>query len=147
MAPGALERMCESHGAYLWVRHAGFAALAGACAALVVLYRYEPGRLLYPGCWFHALTGLHCPGCGATRALHALLHGEFWQAADLNAFFVLLGPAVLVWSLFVLYRALRYNRISPPAVPGRVLTSTVVAAVTFAVLRNLPLAPFSLLAP
>ncbi len=147
MAPGALGRICEPHGACLWVRQAGCAVFAGACAALVVLYRYEPGGLLYPGCWFHALTGLHCPGCGATRALHALLHGEFAKAADLNALFVLLAPAVLVWSLFVLYRALRYNRISPPAIPGRVLTSTVVAAVTFAVLRNLPLVPFSLLAP
>ena len=147
MAPGALERICESHGARLGVRQAGFAALAAACAALVLLYRYEPGGLFYPGCWVHALTGLHCPGCGATRALHALLHGEFGQAADVNALFVLLAPAVLVWSLFVLYRALRYNRISPPAIPGLVLTGTVVATVTFAVLRNLPLAPFSLLAP
>ena len=147
MASGEPELLCPSRSARLWVREAGFAALAVACAALVVLYRYEPGGLLYPGCWFHALTGLHCPGCGATRALHALLHGEFAKAADLNALFVLLAPAVLVWSLFVLYRALRYNRISPPAIPGRVLTSTVVAAVTFAVLRNLPLVPFSLLAP
>ena len=97
-------------------------------AALVLLYRYQPGGLLYPGCWIHALTGLHCPGCGATRALHALLHGQFAQAADFNAFIVLLAPAALVWLLFFLYRALRYNRIRPPVIPGRAVAGGLLAA-------------------
>ena len=37
------------------------------------------GRLS-PGCLFHRLTGLSCPGCGGTRALRALLQGD-WAAA------------------------------------------------------------------
>ena len=28
-------------------------------------------------CMFHELTGLYCPGCGGTRALKALLCGQF----------------------------------------------------------------------
>lgn len=28
-------------------------------------------------CAFHSLTGLYCPGCGGTRAVKALLLGEF----------------------------------------------------------------------
>lgn len=134
------ERVRKSHGARL----AGFVALAGACAALVLLYRYEPGGLLYPSCWVHSLTGLLCPGCGATRALHALLHGQFTRAADFNALIVLLAPAGMVWLLFFLYRALRYNRIRPPVIPSRVLAGGLLAAAMFAVLRNLPPAPFSL---
>ena len=28
------------------------------------------------GCVFHKLTGLYCPGCGGTRAVHSLLAGD-----------------------------------------------------------------------
>lgn len=33
-------------------------------------------QLLRP-CALHALTGLYCPGCGGTRAVRALLAGDF----------------------------------------------------------------------
>ena len=55
----------------------GLVAL-GICIAAVLLY-FCTGinvlRLKYP-CLFNKLTHLCCPGCGGTRALRALLHGE-----------------------------------------------------------------------
>lgn len=33
-------------------------------------------ELLYP-CLFHQISGLYCPGCGGTRAVKALLEGNF----------------------------------------------------------------------
>src|SRR5437764_4964358 len=62
--------------------------LAGVAAvsAAAILYRVDPAMShLYPRCAFHELTGLQCPGCGTTRALHHLLHGDVAGAFRLNA--------------------------------------------------------------
>ena len=31
-------------------------------------------------CFFSNVLGIYCPGCGGTRAVYALLHGEFMKA-------------------------------------------------------------------
>ena len=48
----------------------GLGVPAAALAGLWFLYRFGNP---FP-CVFHKLTGLYCPGCGAGRALSALLH-------------------------------------------------------------------------
>ncbi|MDP9193108.1 MAG: DUF2752 domain-containing protein [Acidobacteriota bacterium] len=51
-----------------------------------VLYTFPPvTTAFYPQCVFKQASGLDCPGCGTTRALHALLHGRFGEALRLNA--------------------------------------------------------------
>ena len=61
-----------------------FAAIvlgAAALGAMAVIFFFDPVKNnFYPVCQFHRLTGLNCPGCGATRALFALLHGHFLPA-------------------------------------------------------------------
>ena len=55
---------------------AGALGLAAVVSA-VVLYHYGPGMCAWwPGCTFYRVTGWYCPGCGMTRAMHALLHGR-----------------------------------------------------------------------
>jgi hypothetical protein len=50
-----------------------------------VLYTFPPVTSgFYPQCMFRQLTGLDCPGCGTTRALHAMLHGRFAEAFRFN---------------------------------------------------------------
>ncbi len=62
-------------------------------AGAAVLYTFDPATSsFYPPCVFHALTGLQCPGCGTTRALHHLLHGRFAEAFHYNAMLLLFGP-------------------------------------------------------
>jgi hypothetical protein len=122
-----------------------FAAVAAAGVAL--LWRVDPNQAGsgLPACPFHGLTGLYCPGCGATRALHALVHGDVGQALAMNPGLTLALPLVvllLLHALTALPRPLEAaaTRISDARVWA-------VAVIGFAVLRNLPWYPFNLLAP
>ena len=45
-----------------------------------MLYKLlEIARQGFP-CLFHLLTGYYCPGCGGTRAIRYLFHGEIWKS-------------------------------------------------------------------
>ena len=41
-------------------------------------------KLFLPPCIFHSLTGLYCPGCGGTRAVLFLLHGQVGKSFYYN---------------------------------------------------------------
>lgn len=101
----------------------------------------------YPPCIFHKLTGLYCPGCGTLRALHQLLHGHFLAALDYNSLMVLLLP-FLLYSFFsygmLIIRGRALSRIFIPALWIRIL---LVAIIVFWILRNIPIYPFTWLAP
>jgi hypothetical protein len=104
-------------------------ALAGAAG----LYFVNPNTTHVPLCPLHAMTGLWCPLCGATRATYALLHGQFGTALHDNALYVLGLPllALLWW---------RWWHPEPGRRgAGRGLSWAVVAiALVFGVVRNLP---------
>jgi hypothetical protein len=118
--------------------------LAGA----VVLYRADPSAAtIYPPCMFHALTGLHCPGCGTTRAAHRLLHGDIGGAFGMNALAMLALPVCGYW---VVRNALAWAGWEAlPPLPWRSWMGWAGLAliVGFGVLRNLPVEPFTWLAP
>ena len=58
-----------------------------AGAAGLVLFCFDPRQYhFYPVCFFHQTTGLLCPGCGALRAGHQLLHGHLVSALCENLF-------------------------------------------------------------
>src|SRR5881392_3121848 len=85
---------------------------ATLAAGAVYLYLFEPGKSgFFPACPFRALTGLNCPGCGSTRGLHRLLHGDVIAAFEFN-------PLMVVSVPFLLYALVRYTA---AAVSGRPL--------------------------
>jgi hypothetical protein len=64
-------------------------------ASLAVLYYADPSTsAFYPACPLRAMTGLLCPGCGTTRALHALLHGQFATAFRFNPMLFITAAAL-----------------------------------------------------
>lgn len=117
----------------------GTAAMAVA-AILMLMDPHVLGSVL-PSCPFHRLTGLFCPGCGTTRALHALLHGNFALALGMNPLAVVavtMMPALL-WNTWHPHR-MWMARVSDARI-------WLVLVMAFAVLRNLPWEPFIRLAP
>src|ERR1019366_9719004 len=89
---------------------------------------YPPPRpSLYPACPIRQYLGIHCPGCGATRALAALLHGRFMEAMRLNALFVLLLPVALAGAIESYRRAIRPERFRWPQPPAAALYATLAA--------------------
>ena len=74
----------------------------GGVATAAALYFFaDPSRTSWlPRCLFLRLTGLQCPGCGAQRMIHALLHGDIASAWGYNAFLLLMLPliALMIWA-------------------------------------------------
>jgi hypothetical protein len=91
----------------------------------------------YPVCLFHSLTGLNCPGCGTTRALYALLHGNFRLALKDNALFVLALAALAVWGAKLVWQKIN-NKPVTFNVPQKFLWTFLVLMTVFAMVRNLP---------
>jgi hypothetical protein len=125
-------------------------ALSAALAigGLLLIWRFDPGLWQLPMCGLHTTTGLYCPGCGATRATHELLHGRFLAALQDNALWVLTLPL----ALYATGSECRYLAIGRPlwGNPSRnwwVYAVMVAAAVLFFVMRNLPIYPLVLLKP
>jgi hypothetical protein len=118
------------------------AALAG-----LVLFCFDPRQYhFYPVCFFHRTTGLLCPGCGALRGLHQLLHGHLAAAFRFNPMLVASLP-FLVW--FGAKYGLQQARNQPLSLGLRPvwLWLTLTAVLVVSVLRNLPGAPFAMLRP
>lgn len=129
-------------------RWAPTALVAGLGAgAIVVLRNVSPygANSPLPGCPLYALTGLYCPGCGSTRCLYSLVHFDLPGAMAMNPLLVISLPFLF---LMLLNTAGVRPRVLDPLM--RVLASPTFwlwLLPGYAVLRNLPWAPFTALAP
>jgi hypothetical protein len=113
------------------------ALLAGGA----LLYNVPPStHSFYPRCPFYAATHLLCPGCGGTRALYEMLHGNFSGALHFNALVTMLSPLVLAWLAWSCYQAFRYDRFPPIPWPRTIALSFATVAFFFAVIRDTGLA-------
>ena len=93
-------------------------------------------------CAFKMLTGLDCPGCGGTRMVWYLLHGDIFQAAR-HHIVALIAIPILAYA-YVAFAARRLFNVTLPTkrIPLVGILGFLLFWVVFAVLRNLPWAPF-----
>lgn len=136
-----MERSVAGMGKRLLIALGAGLAAAAALLLLWVVYTFDPARgYPVPPCRFYAATGLLCPGCGGTRALHQLLHGNVAQAFYFNPLLVGAAPLGAAAALWMLARRLRRL----PVLPGDWRLgvgagfAAVAVLVVFWVVRNLP---------
>ena len=121
-----------------WIAIGGLAAVAaGHVAASVVFAQHNPYQTqIFAPCPILALTGWQCPGCGSTRALYSLLHGDVPKALSMNP--LLLASYASAALLIAMAVAERLSRLRL----ARVLSTAAIAllagaAIYTGVLRNL----------
>ena len=121
-----------------------FTFLGGA----IFVWFFDPTKAgFFPVCPLFKLTGFACPGCGLTRGFHALFHGDVATALGFNAmlpFYVLIfaylfGAMILIAATG---RGVKFKIFKPSLIWLFLIT-----ALIFAVVRNLPYYPFTLLYP
>jgi len=125
--------------------------LVGLLGGALLFLRQTPpsSHSLWPGCLFHKFTGLHCPGCGMTRATYLLTHGQIWEAFRMNPFGMIALPLALLAGAYSFLNWCSPEKKLPTLFKQPICLAGVVAfvAISFTILRNIPHRPFNLLAP
>ncbi|MER2561320.1 MAG: DUF2752 domain-containing protein [Myxococcaceae bacterium] len=93
-------------------------------------------------CPVHRATGLPCPGCGVTRGLMYVSHGQLAEALGANPWVVVLWPALVLLALSVVVPAPAMNRFDALIArwepwPSRVVRVLLVAFFGFGMVRML----------
>jgi predicted membrane protein len=113
-----------------------------------VYFFFDARKGLFPQCPFYFVTGFHCPGCGSQRALSALLHGDILQSLNYNLLMVFSLPLVIYSATVAVVNGFRNEKIVQRFFYSPMFVKVVLAVVIiFFIARNIPVYPFSLLAP
>lgn len=137
----------------------GAAFIAGGVAVLAANDPSAAGSR-FPACVVRTWTGLWCPGCGLTRAGHELLHGDIVAALGYNLFVPVAAVGIALawwawcssaWGLTFLPVRVRALVGDPGSARRRrsdgALWAMFWALIAYGVLRNIPVEPFTALAP
>lgn len=130
----------------------GYLLLAAPVFFLGRYYYYNDpeaanGEGLFLRCPFHLLTGLHCPGCGSQRAAHDLLHFRIGEALLHNVMMVVV--ALLILSKIYAFISKRYfpKYYYNLGHKSYFTFGLVILIFAYWILRNIPMEPFTYLAP
>lgn len=122
---------------------------AGAVCAVGAFYLYHHDPYSYPlPCIFYLLTGLYCPGCGAGRACYSILHLRFKDALAYNPLMTILVPLICIYiaARLIDWMITGGNHVDKK-ISVKLLVWILVIVFIYGALRNIPVFPFTLLAP
>ena len=109
----------------------------------VCLFFLQPGKSRFlPICPFRALTGFTCPGCGSTRGMHQLLHGNLGAAFEFNPLLVLALPFLIYALLNYTSRVMRGQPAQQNTLAPKYIYTIFGVVLFFWIFRNTPLYPF-----
>ena len=124
------------------------ALLLGLLMGVVFLLPLGPHQKgFFPICVLNKTTGLHCPGCGATRASHALIRGDIAAAFASNPLFVLFVPFFAYLAIRSGWPALVRNKWKPVACSTKILIPLAFLVLAYGVVRNLEHPALAWMAP
>lgn len=115
-----------------------------------IYYKYNPTMPNWAvKCGFHELTSLNCPGCGGQRAIHALLHGHILEALRYNFIYVIGIPFFMYLYFYAINEYILKNRKQKNnfIFTAKFGFGFAIFIVTFFILRNIPIFPFTYLSP
>ena len=117
--------------------------IAGLALAWVALGHIPVGELGGPKCAVLELTGLHCPGCGGTRAAQNLVRGNWLVAARSNVLIYPVAVGVL-WGVLALGAKQWFGTQwwHPLAVSRKGMMVLLILITIFTLVRNLEWASF-----
>ena len=113
--------------------------LSAGCAYVYAVDPNQPGQP-YLACPTQAIFGVDCPGCGATRGVYALLHGDIPRMLDHNLLLLAFVPIALVF--FARWVTFAWSGKRPAVTrrqstrQQRVSIAVLVAVLAFGVVRN-----------
>ena len=123
-------------------------AVSALVAVLAVVGVFPPtANSWYPKCMSYQLAGIHCPGCGMTRAVHFALNGRLGDAFSQNALVFLVVPYLIFVFLTGLWNYLWQTPLPKTRWPKWLTYVILALLLAFTVARNIRVEPFTSLAP
>ena len=119
--------------------------IIGGATALFFLNPSE--HSFFPKCSFYVATGFSCPGCGSTRALFHLTHGNVLEALRLNPGLMALITLGLTDYVRFVVSVIRGNPFQTLFGRLKLLGALMGVMLVYGVIRNLPWPLFESLAP
>ena len=119
--------------------------LIGGGTALFFLIPSE--HSFFPKCSLYVATGFFCPGCGSTRALFHLTHGNVLEALRLNPGLMALITLGLTDYVRFVVSVIRGNPFQTLFGRLKLLGALMGVMLVYGVIRNLPWPLFESLAP
>lgn len=118
-------------------------------AIFVFVYQhFNPSKEWFLVCPVYRLTGLYCTGCGSQRTIHHLLNLEITQSLRYNPLLTVFLPFYLYLAGVLLYNFIFDKKYRPFFLyNNKIVYIILIIIVLYTVLRNIPISPFSYLAP